>query len=194
MKKLLLLCSALALAAGGAQAQDSSNQRVVRPLLSFGLTGGGETLYKVRYTDGDTASIRSGGLVSFLGGAEFRLGQNFGLQATVGYHVDDVSAKNGSLRFARYPVSLTALYNLTNQVRLGVGVEHVSNAKVRGSGVVGGASEDFKSSTGLALEGEYLFTPKMGLKLRAVQHKYESKRYHDEVDGNYLGVFGSYYF
>jgi hypothetical protein len=191
MKKLIYVLAALTLAAGSAQAQDT---RAVKPILSFGLTGGGETLYKVRYTDGDTASIRSGGLVALVGGAEFRLGGGFALQTTVGYHVDDVNAKNGSLKFERYPLSVTGLYSLTNQFRLGVGVEHVANAKVRGSGVVGGASESFKSSTGLSLEGEYLFNPHWSVKLRAVQHKYESKRFHDEVDGNYYGVFGSFYF
>jgi hypothetical protein len=191
MKKLIYVLAALTLAAGSAQAQDT---RAVKPILSFGLTGGGETLYKVRYTDGDTASIRSGGLVALVGGAEFRLGGGFALQTTVGYHVDDVNAKNGSLKFERYPLSVTGLYSLTNQFRLGVGVEHVANAKVRGSGVVGGASESFKSSTGLSLEGEYLFNPHWSVKLRAVQHKYESKRFLDEVDGNYYGVFGSFYF
>lgn len=192
MKKFICI-TALALAAGGALAQDN-NTRPVKGLLSMGLTGGGETLYKVRFTDGDTASIRSGGLVSFVGGAEFRLGGGFALQTTVGYHVDDVNAKNGSLKFERYPLSVMGLYSVTNQFRLGAGVEHAANPKVRGSGVVGDASESFKSSTGLALEGEYLFNPNWSVKLRAVQHKYESKRFHDEVDGNYYGVFGSFYF
>ncbi len=189
--KSLLIISALSLAAGSAFANDT---KTVKPLLGFGLTGGGETLVSARFSNGDNASIRSGGLVSFIGGAEFRVGKNVAVQTTIGYHVDRVNATNGSFRFERLPLSVTGLYSVNKQVRLGLGIEHVANPKVRGSGVASAASESFKSSTGLALEGEYLFSPHMGVKLRAVQHKFKSKDFNDEVDGNYFGVFGTYYF
>jgi hypothetical protein len=189
--KSLLIVSALSLSVCSAIANDN---KTVKPLLGFGLTGGGETLVSARYTNGDNASIRSGGLVSFIGGAEFRVADNIAVQTTIGYHVDRVNAANGSVRFERFPLSVTGLYRVNQQVRLGLGLEHVSNPKIRGTGVASSASENFKSSTGLALEAEYLFNTKLGVKLRAVQHKFKSKDFNGEVDGNYFGVFGTYYF
>ena len=189
--KSFLIISTLSLAVGSVFANDNKS---VKPLLGFGLTGGGETLVSARYSDGDNASIRSGGLASFVGGAEFRLAENMAVQTTIAYHVDRVNATNGSIRFQRLPLSLTGLYSVNKQVRLGLGIEHVANPEIRGTGVASAASESFKSSTGLALEGEYLFSGNMGVKLRAVQHKFKSKVFNDKVNGNYFGAFVTYYF
>jgi hypothetical protein len=143
--KSLLIISALSLSVCSAFANDNKS---IKPLLGFGLTGGGETLVSTRFTNGDSASIRSGGLVSFIGGAEFRVANNIAVQTTMGYHVDRVNAANGSIRFERFPLSVTGLYSINPQVRLGLGLEHVSNPKIRGTGVAGSVSENFKSSTG----------------------------------------------
>ena len=56
MKKVILVAAVLC-AGVGAQAQE----RNVRGVLGLGLTGGGDTLATVVYTDGSTDSIKSGG-------------------------------------------------------------------------------------------------------------------------------------
>ena len=116
MKKHLILAATLTCAALGAQAQE----RTVRGVLGMGLTGGGDTLATVVYTDGSTDNIKSGGLLHVFGGAEFRLGPQATMQATIGYHVDETNGNSdGSLRFSRYPLELLAHYHVTPAFKLG---------------------------------------------------------------------------
>src|SRR5262245_28206956 len=123
MKKLIL-ATTLVCAGLAAQAQERS----VRGVLGLGLTGGGDTLATVVYTDGSTDSIKAGGLVHVFGGAEFSLGSAVTMQATIGYHVDETSgASNGSLRFSRYPVELLGHFQVAPQVRLGGGARFINN-------------------------------------------------------------------
>jgi hypothetical protein len=185
------LLATLALAAS-AQGQDT---RPVRALVGMGLTFGGDKLATVGFTDGSSESIRSGGLFTLYAGAEFRASDVLAIQATFGYHADSTSAaSNGSLRFSRYPLDLLALYSVNDKVRLGGGVEFVNNPKVAGSGDLRNVNVGFKNSTGLVLEGEYLFTPRFGAKARVAAHEFESKATGEKVDGNYFGLMLNYYF
>lgn len=193
MKSVVIGAALAALAfAASAQGQDT---RPLRPLVGMGLTFGGDRLATVGFTDGSSESIRSGGLFTLYAGAEFRASDVLAIQATFGYHADSTSAaSNGGLRFSRYPVNLLALYRLTDKVRLGGGAEFVNSAKVAGSGDLGNINIGFKSSTGLVLEGEYLFSPKFGAKARVASHEFESKLDGAKIDGNYFGLMLNYYF
>jgi hypothetical protein len=189
----LLAGAALAASALAAQAADATP--AVRPLVGFGLTFGGDTLATVQFSDGTTDSIKAGGLAYLYAGAEFRVGTEMAIQATVGYHVDDTrSSGNGSLRFSRYPVDLIALYSVNDRVRLGAGAQIVGSAKLAGSGVASAVAVDFQSSTGALVEAEYLFTPNLGAKLRFVSHTYKPKGTGLSVDGNHVGLMLGYYF
>jgi hypothetical protein len=184
---------ALALAATTlcAAAQDAPG---VRPLIGTGLTFGGDKIATVDFTNGSSESIYAGGLVMFYVGAEWRFNSPFALQTTIGYHVDDSSGRNGSLRFSRYPVDVIGLYAINERVRLGGGIEIVSNPKIGSSGVLAGNSGSFKGSTGPVIEGEYLFTPQFGLKARAAKHEFDFKDGSGSINGSYFGVLGTFYF
>lgn len=187
MKKLIL-ATTLVCAGMAAQAQE----RTVRGVLGIGLTGGGDTLATVVYTDGSTDNIKGGGLVHIFGGAEFRLGSNVTMQATVGYHVDETNgASDGSLRFSRYPIELLAHYHVTPQVKLGGGARFVNSAKIDSRGVLSGARFDFDSTVGAVVEGEWMVTPAIGLKLRYVSEKYKAPGVN--ADGNHVGFYFSWY-
>jgi hypothetical protein len=188
MKKLILTSALVLAGIGSVQAQE----RTVRGVLGVGVTGGGDTLATVVFTDGSTDSIKAGGLVHVYGGAEFRLGEQVTMQATIGYHVDETNgASNGSLRFSRYPIELLAHYQVAPNVRLGGGARFVNNAKIDSRGVLSGARVDFDSTVGAVIEGEYLVTPNIGLKLRAVNEKYKAGGV--SVDGNHVGFYFSWY-
>jgi hypothetical protein len=188
MKKLLLTSVLACAAIGSVHAQE----RNVRGILGIGVTGGGDTLATVVYTDGSTDSIKGGGLVHVFGGAEFRLGSEVTVQATIGYHVDETTgASNGSLRFSRYPIELLAHYAITPNFRLGGGARFVNSAKIDSRGVLSGARVDFDSTVGGVIEGEYLVTPSIGLKLRAVSEKYKVGGV--SADGNHVGFYFSWY-
>ena len=117
------------------------------------------------------------------------------LQGTVGYHVSDSrSARNGSVRFENYPIELTALYAFTEQVRLGAGVQFATGARLTGSGVADDVGAKFSSATGALLQGEYLFSPHLGLQLRYVNLKFKPEGGGEKVDGSHGGLMFSYYF
>jgi opacity protein-like surface antigen len=193
MKKILL-GAALALGtAVSAQAADASAP--FHFLLGAGLTYGGDTLITVPFTDGSSDSIKAGGLIQLYGGGEYRFNEQFALQATVGYHINDTrAASNGSVRFTRVPVDLLALYSVTEKVRLGAGAQFVSSPELKGSGVASNVSQKYDSTTGAIVEGEYLFTPHIGLKLRYVSEKFTPSNGGAKVDGSHAGVMFSYYF
>jgi hypothetical protein len=162
-----LAIAATTFAFGTAQAQG------FKPVLGLSVTGGGETLATVTYTDGSTQKIRSGGLVHLFGGVEYE-SATFAVQANVGYHVDDSNARNGSVKFSRVPVELIGFWRTTEQVRLGLGLRKATGAKLSSSGAaanVGGGSLD--SKPGVIVQGEYAFSPTVGLLLRFVAEDYE---------------------
>src|SRR5687767_12881436 len=131
--KNTLIAAALAIGAvASAHAQDALK---VRPLLGAGITFGGDTLATVVYTDGSSEDIKGGGLVHLYGGAEIPLGSAVALQATIGYHVDNSSGRDGSVRFSRMPIDLVALYRLNDQFRIGAGAQIINNPELKGSGV-----------------------------------------------------------
>jgi hypothetical protein len=188
MKKLIITSLLACGAIGGVQAQE----RAVRGVLGLGLTGGGDTLATVVYTDGSSDNIKAGGLVHLFGGAEFRVGPQFTLQATVGYHLDETTgASDGSLRFSRYPIELLGHYEVAPNFRFGGGARFVNNAKIDSRGVLSGARVEFDSTVGAVIEGEYLVTPNIGLKVRYVSEKYKVNG--TSTDGNHGGFYFSWY-
>jgi hypothetical protein len=182
----------LALTSAQAQPQDT---RSVRPLLGMGFTFGGDKLYTADFTDGSSDTVRAGGLFMLYGGVEFRATDVLAVQATVGYHGDSTrAASNGSIRFGRYPVDVLALFSVNDKVRLGGGVEFVNSPKLSGSGVVGDFNVRFNNSTGVVLEGEYLFSRNFGMKARAASLKFKLDGASEKIDGSYGGLMLNYYF
>jgi opacity protein-like surface antigen len=193
MKKLLAAAALTFGAAMSAHAADVGSG--FRFLVGAGLTFGGDTLITVPFTDGSHEDVKAGGIVHLYGGGEFRLGDQVALQATIGYHVNDTSAaSNGSVRFTRIPVDLLAVYQLNDTIRLGVGAQFVSGAELKGSGVASNINAKFDSTTGVILEGEYLFSPKIGAKLRYVSEKFTPQNTSTKIDGNQIGLMLNYYF
>jgi hypothetical protein len=174
----------------------------IHPLVGLALTGGGDKLASVDYTNGGSKDITAGGLVQIYGGLEYHeKGSPFGFQGTIGYHFDNTSADNGNQRFQRWPIEGIALLNVSQQFRLGVGARYAAAAKFTsdGAGYVGNA--DFNSRLGAILMGEWLITPSMGLQLRYVSEKYRVEGVDNNgapiratIDGSHGGIGFNYYF
>lgn len=194
--KTTLAGIALVIAAVGGNAQaQMAPVKPVRFAGGIGLTAGGEKLVTVQYDDGSTEDIKSGGLVHLYAGAEFAVAPQVTLQATVGYHVDDTSsAQNASVRFSRYPFEFLGHYAVTPQVRLGGGLRYVPSAKLDGTGELNFLHFDFKATTGVVLEAEYLFSPNFGTKLRYVNEEYEAEGGSGGISGNHGGIYFTLYF
>jgi Outer membrane protein beta-barrel domain len=189
--KTLFTLAALTLA-GAACAQGS--ERPITFIAGIGITGGGSKLATVQYNDGRTQDIRAGsGVMLYLGG-EARVGTLVSLQATFGYHVDSTNATNGDVRFGRYPIDLLAYVPVNEQLRFGAGAQFVNNARLKGSGVASNVDVDFDSNVGFVLEGEYRFTPWLGVKLRGVNARYKVTRTNETASGNHFGLLCNLYF
>jgi hypothetical protein len=109
-----------------------TGERPVRFVLTGGLTAGGDTIAKVRYNNGDTSNIKGGGLVQLGLGLQIHpTAKPFSVLATINYHVDNATAKNGDARFDRVPLELLGFYHLNNYWRIGGGWRHTMNAKFK---------------------------------------------------------------
>lgn len=184
--------TAFAAAAAALALSTTAQAEGLRPLLGVSLTGGGKSLVKVEYTNGDTQNIRSGGLIHLFGGAEYE-SESFAIQGNVGYHVDDTNAKDGSVRFSRWPVELIGFWKIDANLRWGVGLRKATSAKVASSGAASNlGSQGFESKAGLILQGEYLFAPNWSGLLRVVREDYTV--YGAKVQGNHVGLGTSYRF
>ena len=180
---------------------DSDNP--IHPLLGIALTAGGDKIASATYTDGYTKDISAGGLVYLYGGVEFHpKDSRFGFQATIGYHVDNTTARNGDQRFQRWPIEAIALFNVAPKFRVGVGARYAASAKFTSDGDAYQGNGDFSSQIGAVVLGEWLITPSMGVQLRYVNEKYKAWVYTPEddqvhrhtYDGSHGGIGFNYYF
>lgn len=193
MKKKLAVA---ALALGAAHAAWA--QPVVRPLLGMGFTFGGDTVARVVYDNGDSDKVRAGGLIAFTTGVEMQFSPLVSAQALIGYHVDGVTASNGDVKFDRFPAEFLGHYRLTDNFRIGGGARYTARARTRSSGAAAAAvpSEDFKPTWGSVVEGEFLIGRNLGIKLRYVSEKFDSKTISGapELKGNHGGIYLVGYF
>jgi hypothetical protein len=196
--KIFLLSTVLGLTlgfTGAVSAQDYGNQsRPFRFFIGLGLTGGGDEVASVQYTNGSTQTLHGGGFVHLNAGVEYRFAQRFSGSLGLGYHVDDSTASNGSVKFGRYPLEVLGHFYVFDRFRVGGGVRFVSGAQITSSGAAGGGTVKLRPTTGAVIEGEYLFSSRTGLKLRYVNETYRYETFNDKVNGSHVGVIGNFYF
>lgn len=199
----------LALAAFGAQAQttepapavaaapavqyEAVGAKPLRFVLGAGITFGGDKLATAYYDDGDEVDLRAGDMVALVAGVDYRINQDFSVQGTVGYHVDRAGADNGDMRFERIPFELLGYYHVNDKLRVGGGLRYATGVKFRSSGAGDIGDYKFKDTTSPVAEIEYLFTPRMGLKLRYVNDEFKEKDYGGKVKGDHVGIFANFY-
>jgi hypothetical protein len=196
MKRIIFTLATLAATLGAAHAQylaPAASPAPARFLLGMGLSGGGDELASARYTNGDTVNIHAGGLVYFTAGVDYHFAPAFSLQATVNYHVDRANARNGDVKFERFPVELIGYYQPNPAWRVGGGVRYTSSPKLSGSGVGSGLDASFDNTTSAVVEAEYFTSPKVGIKLRYVNETFKSRGYQD-IDGSHVGLSANFYF
>ncbi|USX15211.1 porin family protein [Oxalobacteraceae bacterium OTU3CAMAD1] len=192
MKKIAFALTTLFATMGAAQAQGPASPPL-HFLAGLGVSGGGDDLATAHYTNGKSDNIKAGGGVYFTAGATYRLSQAFSLQGTVNFHVDDTNAKNGSIRFKRFPIEVLGYYHPSDAWRVGGGLRYISGAKLSSSGVAAGIETKFDNTVSGVLEAEYFWTPSFGTKLRFVKETFKADGYED-VKANHVGISANYYF
>jgi hypothetical protein len=197
MKKLTFAIALAIASLGAAQAQTDAPapaEKQMRFLVGAGLTFGGDKLATARFVNGDEYNLHAGSIFAMTAGIDYRVTEQFSFQGTIGYHVDDATAKNGSIKFQRFPIELLAYYHLSPAWRIGGGARYLTNAKLTSSGAADIGDYEFKNTLSGVVEGEYLIGRHAGVKVRYVVEKLEEKHYGDKFKANHLGVFGIYYF
>ena len=195
MKPLHALLAAAALAAAsGAQAQ--SGQRDFRLAFDLGITGGGDKLATVTFSDGTTESVRAGGLLQIGAGFLWQPAASpVALQATFNYHVDDVSARNGSLTFSRYPLEVIGYYTGVPNFRFGAGPRFVFSPELESDFPGDNSTIRFKDTIGAVFEAGYRPVGQLWVNLRFTSEKYTVKSINgtnvtagSDVSGNSVGL------
>lgn len=205
MKKIALAMTLALASMTAAQAQTA--EAVVTPVtyqpaaakplrfvLGAGLTAGGDKIATAYYDDGGEIDLRAGEMFALQAGIDYRLSPEFSMKATVGYHVDDASARNGDMRFQRIPFELLGYYHVNEKVRVGGGLRYVTGTEFRSSGAGDIGDYKFKNTTSAVAELEYMATPSIGVTLRYVNDEFEEKRYGGKLKGDHVGAFANFYF
>ncbi len=149
MRKQHLQHGLLALALAAAASTAHAETQVV---LGGLLTTGGDTLAAGTYSDGTDWRIRGGGFLHVFAGVEYRQPTSpVSVQATIGYHIDDTSASNGSITFSRFPAELLLLWQPQEWFRAGVGLRKSLGTHLSSSGVASMSvgSTDLNSQLGM---------------------------------------------
>jgi opacity protein-like surface antigen len=198
MKKLALAFS-LAATALGAQAQtyevvQPNETRPLRFVFGAGVTFGGDKLATAVYDDRTEIDIDAGGGIAMHVGVDYRVSPVFSVQGTVGYHVDSASAWNGDLRFERVPFELLGYYHVNDKVRAGGGLRFVTNAALRCSGGCDFGDDEFDDTASAVAELEYMYSPRLGIKLRYVNDQFKEKTWNYRAKGDHVGLLANVYF
>lgn len=181
-------------AVGSASAQGMAD-RPVRGFAGLGITGGGDKLATVQWSNGDSTNINAGGQIDLRAGVDVRLGDSpFTLQASLGWFRQRAGGSNGSVTFERFPLELMGQWRLSEAFRLGGGVRRVGDAKLKGRGAASNLGTiTFTGSVGAVIEGEWLLARTYGVALRYVSEEYEAPN-GEKADGSHIGLRFNVYF
>lgn len=196
MKKFIaaaVLCSG----AFSASAQSATPIPTLEPagwrgLMGLEVTGGGDPLVSLRYTDGTSSTIRAGEGLVVRGGAEYRVNSQIRLTGTLGYHVKRTPEADVELHFSRFPLELISSFAVQPNFEIGIGLRKALRAGVRSSGRLGAHTTNAQSSLGAIVQAEWLLNPKMGLTLRYVRENYEF--FDGKSSGDHIGLGFNAYF
>ena len=165
----ILIAALAASAALGVQAAD------VRPLIKAGVDVGGDTIVRVRFTNGDTEEIKANEGVYLGGGvAIINDAKDWEYHVTLAYKLAVINADNGDIDWTRVPLEGLAFYRLP-RVRFGGGLTYHINPKIEGTGVVGGLDIKFKNALGAIAQVDWRITEKIALGGRYTLLEYDAK-------------------
>ncbi len=177
--------------ANGAAAIEPSFTPKLQGVFGLGLTFGGDTLVSFTMTDGSTSSVTAGGLFHFYGGGRYLFHPHGAIQATLGYQASDVTARNGSASFSRYPVEVIGQYRANEKIQLGGGLRLATGASFSTSGVASsmtGPNTSLTANLGTVLEGDYFYSEKGSFALRFVSESFKGP-YGQTIDGSHIGFY-----
>lgn len=128
------------------------NAQALKLLLGGGIELGGDEVYELFFTNGDSSSGRAGqGGYLELGG-DYQISQvpQLHIRGSVGFKFLLNPSENADTRITRFPVNVSGNWMINDDFRFGLGVSKHLGAKVVGDGFV--EDRDFSSSIGPRME------------------------------------------
>ncbi len=188
-----LLSLGLACGAGVSTAQAQSNDArlpTTRPVLGLGLTGGGDLLVQVPFSDGTVQNIYAGRLMHMFLGLEHQVAQGYFFRGTLGYHADSASASNGSISFSRLPFELSTHVYVADRVTFGLGLRKSLSPSLDSVGVPMQPIL-MTADVGWLAQVEYEFTPQFSMAMRTTRETfhYQTGGIDVPIDGNHSGLY-----
>ncbi len=130
-KPFIIAALVLALASSAHAANRTEFDSDFHVAANLGLTAGGDSIAKVKFTNGDNVSIHGGGLIQLGAGVYYKPSLPISALLTINYHFDSAYARNGNVKFERWPLELIGYYHINESWRVGAGIRHVMNAKLK---------------------------------------------------------------
>jgi len=174
----------------------------VRPLLGINAEFGGDRILKVVYSDGSESDLDAGQGFSLFGGASLEDLIDFqpfsiDVQGTLGLKYATVQqASNGNIDFFRFPAELL-VFGHWRDLRVGAGPTYHFANSLSGSGLLTGASIDFKDALGVVAQIDYTFAKQWNLGVRYTSISYEPATNNpgfQKTDASSFGVELGYFF
>ena len=155
MTTRIIIAALAASAALGVQAAD------FRPLIKAGIDVGGDTIATVRFTNGDSETVKANDGFYLGGGlAIISAAQDWEYHITLAYKLDMIDAENGDIEWTRIPFEALAFYRW-QRVRVGGGLAYHINPEIEGSGAAGGLNIKFKNALGAIVQVDWRITEKI---------------------------------
>ena len=198
-----LTASLTILSAGNSHADElpsgDTHAENIKWVIGAGLDFGGDKLGTVFFTNGDTADVRANQGVVLYAGAVIANGVDspFETQLTIGYKFGGPSAKNGDVTWSSFPLEAIQLYRMNN-FRMGLGLSYHMDPKLDVSMPNANFTDHFDDALGVVLQAGWMPAEapySVDLRYTVIQYKYSlAPSGVPDVDGNSLGLYGSYRF
>lgn len=171
MLKVVSLVLLGLLAAGSVQAQNPAATGF-SPILTVGVTRGGDDWLLAKSATGATISPQAGNGVEIGGGILWQSTDwPLALSGTVNFH----RGKSGGATIERLPLEAMVYYTGLKTLRFGLGLRYLPAPKIKFDLDGKGQSVDLKSAGGSMVEIGYEVDAKTWLNLRLASEKYKPK-------------------
>lgn len=174
---------------------ETINAAEFKGVVGGGLDIGGDTLFTVTLADGSTTVIKANEGLALNAGIVMIIDQ-YETQASAGYKLGGTSRNNGSVTWETVPVELVQFIRAGN-IRIGLGFIYHINPKLVINMQGTNETYNFSNTWGtLAQVGWVPMDMPLSIDLRYTAIKYKSGNLtnSEDIHGNVLGIYASYFF
>ena len=188
----LLVAITLVLSAISAQAAE------FKGVVGIGYDFGGDKLYTATYTDGTTVDVKANQGFVINGGVVMVIDEVYETQATVGYKFGGPTAKNGSITWDTVPVELMQFLRASN-MRIGLGFSYHNSPKLVIDVPGSPSNGTYNFNNALGTIAQIGWAPKdmpfsIDLRYTAIKYKQSNIANAQDIGGNVVGMYASFFF